>query len=78
MIITSHSHLPHAIAFSLASGILKEEDKKRAHVALGGPTFAATTRVAKSSPLRGATSLSKITVVTSDKYVRKEPLMQRP
>ena len=43
------SHLPHAIAFSLASGILKEEDKRHI-VALGGPTFKGMIRVAKSSP----------------------------
>lgn len=44
------SHLPHAIAFSLASGILKEEDKRHI-MALGGPTFRGMIRVAKSSPV---------------------------
>lgn len=44
------SHLPHAIAFSLASGVLKQEDKRHI-MALGGPTFRGMIRVAKSSPI---------------------------
>ncbi|CAD7286382.1 prephenate dehydrogenase [Campylobacter suis] len=44
------SHLPHAIAFSLASGVLKEEDRRHI-MALGGPTFRGMIRVAKSSPI---------------------------
>ncbi|MBE2984391.1 prephenate dehydrogenase [Campylobacter sp. RM9344] len=44
------SHLPHAIAFSLASGVLKEEDTRHI-MALGGPTFRGMIRVAKSSPI---------------------------
>ncbi|WP_069637688.1 prephenate dehydrogenase [Campylobacter pinnipediorum] len=43
------SHLPHAISFSLANGVLSEEDKKNI-IALGGPTFRGMIRVAKSSP----------------------------
>lgn len=44
------SHLPHAISFSLASWVLKQEEKKHI-VALGGPTFSGMIRVAKSSPI---------------------------
>lgn len=44
------SHLPHAIAFSLANGVLKQEDKRHI-LALGGPTFRGMIRVAKSSPV---------------------------
>ncbi|MCR4942128.1 MAG: prephenate dehydrogenase [Campylobacter sp.] len=44
------SHLPHAIAFSLANGVLKQEDKKHI-INLGGPTFRGMIRVAKSSPI---------------------------
>lgn len=44
------SHLPHAIAFSLASGVLKQEDRRHI-MALGGPTFRGMIRVAKSSPV---------------------------
>ncbi|WP_169753078.1 prephenate dehydrogenase [Campylobacter mucosalis] len=43
------SHLPHAIAFSLANGVLKQEDTRHI-MALGGPTFRGMIRVAKSSP----------------------------
>ncbi|MGH1600283.1 prephenate dehydrogenase [Campylobacter majalis] len=44
------SHLPHAISFSLASGVLKQQDKRHI-IALGGPTFRGMIRVAKSSPV---------------------------
>ncbi|MBR8461903.1 prephenate dehydrogenase [Campylobacter sp. faydin G-24] len=44
------SHLPHAIAFSLANGVLNQEDKRHI-MALGGPTFRGMIRVAKSSPI---------------------------
>lgn len=44
------SHLPHAISFSLASGVLKQEERRHI-VALGGPTFSGMIRVAKSSPI---------------------------
>lgn len=44
------SHLPHAISFSLASGVLKQEEPRHI-VALGGPTFSGMIRVAKSSPV---------------------------
>ncbi|MDL0087960.1 prephenate dehydrogenase [Campylobacter gastrosuis] len=44
------SHLPHAISFSLANGVLKDEDKRNI-IALGGPTFRGMIRVAKSSPI---------------------------
>lgn len=44
------SHLPHAISFSLASGVLKQEEPRHI-VALGGPTFSGMIRVAKSSPI---------------------------
>ncbi|BCX79875.1 prephenate dehydrogenase [Campylobacter sp. 19-13652] len=44
------SHLPHAISFSLASGVLQQEERRHI-VALGGPTFSGMIRVAKSSPV---------------------------
>ena len=44
------SHLPHAISFSLASGVLKEEAPKNI-IALGGTSFKGMIRIAKSSPV---------------------------
>ena len=44
------SHLPHAISFSLASGVLKEEAQKNI-IALGGTSFKGMIRIAKSSPV---------------------------
>lgn len=44
------SHLPHAISFSLAAGVLKKEDKKNI-IALGGTSFKGMIRIAKSSPV---------------------------
>lgn len=43
------SHLPHAISFSLATGVLKKENKKNI-IALGGTSFKGMIRIAKSSP----------------------------
>lgn len=44
------SHLPHALSFSLANFVMREEDKRNiAH--LGGPSFKGMCRIAKSSPL---------------------------
>ena len=43
------SHLPHAISFSLASGVLKKEEPKNI-IALGGTSFKGMIRIAKSSP----------------------------
>ncbi|MDO4673583.1 prephenate dehydrogenase [Campylobacter sp.] len=44
------SHLPHALSFSLANFVMREEDKRNiAH--LGGPSFKDMCRIAKSSPL---------------------------
>lgn len=44
------SHLPHAISFSLATGVLKKENKKNI-IALGGTSFKGMIRIAKSSPV---------------------------
>lgn len=44
------SHLPHAISFSLATGVLKKENKKNI-IALGGTSFKDMIRIAKSSPI---------------------------
>ncbi len=78
------SHLPHAIAFSLASGVLKEEDRRHI-MALGGPTFRGMIRVAKSSPvmwsdifkqnkqnLIGAINMFKNELSECEKLVRDE------
>ena len=44
------SHLPHAISFSLASSVLKKENKKNI-IALSGTGFNGMIRIAKSSPV---------------------------
>lgn len=44
------SHLPHAISFSLAAGVLKKENKKNI-IALSGTGFNGMIRIAKSSPV---------------------------
>ncbi|QCD53192.1 prephenate dehydrogenase [Campylobacter sp. RM16192] len=44
------SHLPHVISFSLASSVLKKENKKDI-IALGGTSFKDMIRIAKSSPV---------------------------
>jgi len=44
------SHLPHAISFSLANSVLKQEDPKSI-LALAGGGFKSMSRIAKSSPV---------------------------
>ena len=67
------SHLPHAISFSLASSVLKKENKKNI-IALSGTGFNGMIRIAKSSPVMWSDIFkqNKENILTAIELFKKE------
>ncbi|EAK2872519.1 prephenate dehydrogenase [Campylobacter upsaliensis] len=67
------SHLPHAISFSLANYVMREEDRRNIAY-LGGPSFKGMCRIAKSSPLMwgGIFTQNKENILASIEHFQEE------
>ena len=67
------SHLPHAISFSLANFVMKEENKKNI-VHLAGGSFKGMSRIAKSSPAMWGSIFeqNKDNLLSSIEFFQKE------
>ena len=67
------SHLPHAISFSLANYVMREEDRRNIAY-LGGPSFKGMCRIAKSSPLMwgGIFTQNKENILASIEHYQEE------
>lgn len=67
------SHLPHAISFSLANYVMREEDRRNIAY-LGGPSFKGMCRISKSSPLMwgGIFTQNKENILASIEHFQEE------